>query len=56
MSLVVAVLGVGTLVVFAIVVLVFVVIGVAVAPRSDPRSPGRHEPLTLDELEDDSSE
>ena len=52
----VALLGVGTLVVLAIVVVVFVVIGVVVAPRSDPRSPARHDPLTLEELEDDATE
>ena len=42
--------------VLAIVVLVLVVIGLAVAPRSELPNPGRHKPLTLEELEDDATE
>ena len=51
----VALLGVGTLAAFAVVAVVFVVIAVAVAPRSNPRDSSGHEPLSLDELEDDAT-
>ena len=49
-------LSVGTLAVLAVVAVVFVVIAAIVAPRSDPRRPGSHELLSLEDLEDDAAE
>ena len=51
-----AVLGFGTLAVLAIFAVAFVLIAVAVAPRSNPRDPRRHEPLSIEELEADAIE
>lgn len=50
-----ALISLGTMAVIVVVAVVFVVVGLLVAPRHDPRRDGRAATLTLEDLEDDES-
>jgi len=53
---VVAVLNLAALAGMAILVIVFIVLAVFIAPQRDPRRPGVQQPLSLDDLTDYADE